>query len=719
MATLLNPFIRAVDANGDPVSGGQLALFDAGTTTPVTTYSDRALSTAQAQPLIANAAGEFEQSFVEPGVYKIRASDADGVTLYENDNVRIADRPDDPVTLDDEQAVSDDTTSYADGTIVFALAEATYFEAAPSGATTFDLTNAGGQKLRYKNRNYLTYDEFEAAAERARGEGEVWMAGGFRYKEASSGASDHHVTNAAGVKFYWMEQQSYSLEYFGLINEISPTSNQAARVQDVFDFLTGQSATIIGTAQVGVSEKITLPSETHISAYGLTLFGLSSWGATDWGVSATSATNGSLRGVTFDGNLSAWSGMYPQVPFEGPKGFAILAGCENFYYIDCRAQNMNGNGFTALAGGGNATCKNVGFERCIADTCGVPFGQEIHTVAASAAAANLGPQDVQYINCRAEGGNFGLYLAGGSCVVNGGYFDAKRNQALTMYCGDAAYATCPTQYTIVNAEFHHTGVESNNQTVFSHTIAAASALATYGEQPEANYTAIGCVFSHAATGSVWIAEEGSNLKTVNCKISGGNQSFQHRATTLGPAGTYREGVAKHTAPLFTGWGGSGSLEYAVSGSRPIEIDGGHWTDPNTTTGECVAVGTGTDIVLRGPTFGRVGASQQPRFGIFAIPGQTATRVLMYDAVGAGITGLTSASASLIPIYKFFNSTPANAFDRRGWSQSAVIPTVGTWARGDIVWKTTPSVSSGKINIGWICVSAGAPGTWEPMFVTNS
>ena len=51
MATLLNPFLRALDANADSVSGGLLYVFEAGTTTPVTTYSDSAMATPQDHPL--------------------------------------------------------------------------------------------------------------------------------------------------------------------------------------------------------------------------------------------------------------------------------------------------------------------------------------------------------------------------------------------------------------------------------------------------------------------------------------------------------------------------------------------------------------------------------------------------------------------------------------------------------------------------------------------
>lgn len=37
------------------------------------------------------------------------------------------------------------------------------------------------------------------------------------------------------------------------------------------------------------------------------------------------------------------------------------------------------------------------------------------------------------------------------------------------------------------------------------------------------------------------------------------------------------------------------------------------------------------------------------------------------------------------------------------------PATGTWAVGDLVWATTPT-AGGKI--GWVCVTAGTPGTWK-------
>lgn len=37
------------------------------------------------------------------------------------------------------------------------------------------------------------------------------------------------------------------------------------------------------------------------------------------------------------------------------------------------------------------------------------------------------------------------------------------------------------------------------------------------------------------------------------------------------------------------------------------------------------------------------------------------------------------------------------------------PTSGTWARGNVCWNTTPTAGGTP---GWVCVTAGTPGTWK-------
>lgn len=43
-------------------------------------------------------------------------------------------------------------------------------------------------------------------------------------------------------------------------------------------------------------------------------------------------------------------------------------------------------------------------------------------------------------------------------------------------------------------------------------------------------------------------------------------------------------------------------------------------------------------------------------------------------------------------------------------QSSAAPTTGTWVRGDVVFNINPSAGG---NSGWICTTAGTPGTWSP------
>ncbi len=81
-----------LDSAGDIASGALLKVYTAGTTTPVTTYQDSALSTAHAFPVVASAAGRFSEVYVVAGNYKVDLQDSEGASLpgYPRDNVTIA-----------------------------------------------------------------------------------------------------------------------------------------------------------------------------------------------------------------------------------------------------------------------------------------------------------------------------------------------------------------------------------------------------------------------------------------------------------------------------------------------------------------------------------------------------------------------------------------------------------------------------------------------------
>jgi hypothetical protein len=48
--------------------------------------------------------------------------------------------------------------------------------------------------------------------------------------------------------------------------------------------------------------------------------------------------------------------------------------------------------------------------------------------------------------------------------------------------------------------------------------------------------------------------------------------------------------------------------------------------------------------------------------------------------------------------------------------ATAIPTTGNFSVGDIVWDSAPAVSNGTVRLGWICTTAGSPGTLQEMRV---
>lgn len=78
-------FVQFFDDNGDPLSGGKLYTYDAGTTTPKATYTDAAGATPNANPVILDSAGRA--TVFLSGSYKFRLEDSLGTLIKETDNV--------------------------------------------------------------------------------------------------------------------------------------------------------------------------------------------------------------------------------------------------------------------------------------------------------------------------------------------------------------------------------------------------------------------------------------------------------------------------------------------------------------------------------------------------------------------------------------------------------------------------------------------------------
>lgn len=120
--------------------------------------------------------------------------------------------------------------------------------------------------------------------------------------------------------------------------------------------------------------------------------------------------------------------------------------------------------------------------------------------------------------------------------------------------------------------------------------------------------------------------------------------------------------------------------------------------------------------------------------------QTVANVLTSGNVVAAYTGLGEGAAGLVAVDfstgRLKRSTAVSAGDELvGWCDTlgnahllfggmgtlpiyrgTGAPTTGTWAVGDTVYHSAPTAGG---FIGWVCVTAGTPGTWKTFGAVSS
>jgi hypothetical protein len=80
---------REFDLNGNPLAGGKLYTYEAGTSTPKATYQDR-IGTANANPIILDSEGRYDL-WLDSGYYKLVLKDSAGNLIWTKDQVSLPD----------------------------------------------------------------------------------------------------------------------------------------------------------------------------------------------------------------------------------------------------------------------------------------------------------------------------------------------------------------------------------------------------------------------------------------------------------------------------------------------------------------------------------------------------------------------------------------------------------------------------------------------------
>jgi hypothetical protein len=81
------PKAQFLTAAGQPLVGGMVYTYAAGTTTPLATYTDASGLSANPNPVILDGRGECNLWFSPTSTYKIKLTDSNGVEIYSVDNV--------------------------------------------------------------------------------------------------------------------------------------------------------------------------------------------------------------------------------------------------------------------------------------------------------------------------------------------------------------------------------------------------------------------------------------------------------------------------------------------------------------------------------------------------------------------------------------------------------------------------------------------------------
>lgn len=181
-----SPVFYGWDDNGDPLSGGLLYTYAAGTTTPLATYPSVSLTpgTENANPVVLNSAGRAVV-FLLPTSYKFLLKTSAGVTVWTQDNISAV-----PTTAADV-----DVTAIAG--VAIAAGEAVYLSDG-SGALTAGRWYLTDADLDYASVSAIVVGIAPSAI--ASGEtGTVRVAGRVTGLSALSAGSDYYASATAGA----------------------------------------------------------------------------------------------------------------------------------------------------------------------------------------------------------------------------------------------------------------------------------------------------------------------------------------------------------------------------------------------------------------------------------------------------------------------------------------------------------------------------------------
>jgi len=182
--------IRALNDNGDPISGAKLYLYESGTTTPIVSYSDSAMTISHTSPVVANSVGVFPSIYTANTSCKIDIETSNGVSLsgFPVDNIIINALQITP-EYSNIDSLKDEAATLSVGSIQ-KTTSGNLYKVATSTATDADITGTNNKFYEY-GPSFTTLSRFKAAIAR----GDAYESG----REVIAGGGVYHFLNDANT----------------------------------------------------------------------------------------------------------------------------------------------------------------------------------------------------------------------------------------------------------------------------------------------------------------------------------------------------------------------------------------------------------------------------------------------------------------------------------------------------------------------------------------
>jgi hypothetical protein len=675
------------DNNGNPLTGGKIYTYAAGTTTNQATYTSASGLTAHSNPIILDSAGRVPSGeiWLTDGLqYKFVIATSNDVLIGTYDNIIGINS--NFVNFTNQQEIQTATS----GQTVFTLAAMQYQPGTGSLSVFVDGVNQYGPGSTYAfaetSSTVVTFVsglhvgasvKFTTSSINASSYG---TAADISYTPAGTGA----VATTVQAK---LREGYASPEDFGAVGD---GTDETMQIQKAFN--TGKNIWLTQGKTYGITAELSSATANITITGGGTIKFLSTFNKTAGTLSALAVTgvNTTIDAVTFDG--SAVTGAATNNRFVWcTAARLVVTSMASFLSLPKGGSNFNGAiGCTSLA----PYCRVIG--AYFSDNPGSIFFQGRNCVAEGNVIVN--PNDaaiafngVNCYGCVATGNtinNFALNSCSAMIAAEEGASDwlIENNTIFGIKDGCAIFALNVAVFTTVRGGKIIGNVVDGGSGTTTNPSGFVNCSKYY-----TNVEISSNKFSGMPTGN-------SNSRLIVASANGGiinsNIIDGSACTGIGANVTITTGTNGITITNNTSYAIAGGRHFIFDssdfGSYPCQFVGGTFIGGNEAIN--TATSAGTNIVIWLSNLTQVTATNVVNMVATMNWGNRQTYLNTYGAV----------------------SYPLSIKNRTVMYGNAV-PTTGTWANGDTVYSLAPATGG---FIGWVCTTAGTPGTWKTFGVIS-